>query len=89
MRLIPDALEEPQGIGTLLEHDRLGSPRDEDLLDPLGEADHRHPRSISGSSAFSPGGELSLPPVDHDQVGERGEARVAVESCGEMSACWT
>ena len=54
-----------------LEVDRLRAARDEDLLEPLGEADHGHAALGERPQRPQPGRELALAAVDHDQRGQR------------------
>jgi hypothetical protein len=78
MGLVAHALEDPEGIRALLEQDRIRAARHEDLLDPLGEADHRHAALEQRLERLHARRELALAPVDHDQVREGGEAGVPV-----------
>ena len=41
MRLVADALQQLQLRGVVVEHERAALSREEDLLDPLGEAHDR------------------------------------------------
>ena len=60
------------------EAQRLGATRDEHLLDPLGQRDHDHAALAEPLQRAQPGRQLALAAVDHDHVGQRGEARVVV-----------
>ena len=60
------------------EHEGVLAAREEHLLDPLGQGDDRHPALRERLEHAHPGGELALAAVDHDDVGQRGEARVVL-----------
>ena len=76
MRLVADALQQLQLGGGVVEHQRRAAAGDEDLLDPLGQRDHAHALLAKAAQHRQPGAQLALAAVDHDQVGERREARV-------------
>ena len=75
LRVAARARAGSSGPGTKTSSSRLARPITVDAaLDERLERPH-------------PGRELALAAVDHDQVGQRGEALVALASCGERSAC--
>ena len=81
VRLVAHPLQQPQGLGVARDRDRLRAAGDEDLLDPLGEPDHGHlvvAALEQGRQRAHARRELALAAVDHDQVGQRGEALVAL-----------
>ena len=88
VRLVADALKQAQCLGVVGDRHRARAAGHEHLLDPLREADHRYVTSLEQvvigepGEAAHPGRELSLAAVDHDQVGHRAEALVAVSVVG-------
>ena len=76
--LVAHPLQQPQRVGARLQPHRRLAARQEDLLDPLGQADHGHAALGQRLQGAHPGRELSLAAVDHDQVGKGGEAGVAI-----------
>ena len=76
VRLVADPLQELQAGGVLRQHDRLRPARDEDLLDPLRERDHRDARQVVALHRRERRRELALAAVDHDEVRRRAERLV-------------
>src|SRR5690606_21058028 len=70
VRLVTRALKEPQRRAPPGQTQRLGAPGKEDLLVPLGEADHRQVGEPHLRRRGERGVELALPAVDHDEVGQ-------------------
>ena len=75
---ICDPLQELQARRVIREQDRLGAPGDEDLLDALRERDHGDARQIELVHRGECRRQLTLAAVDHDDVRQRGEARVVL-----------
>ena len=78
VRLVPDPLQQLQARAVRVEQDRVGAAGHEDLLDPLGERDHRHARQVVRLHRRQRGRELPLAAVDHDEVRRRREPLVVV-----------
>ena len=82
VRLVAHSLEQPQGLRVLLDRERGRAARNEDLLDPLREPNHGDAAIGERRQGPHAGRELALASVDHDQVGQRGEALVALRVVG-------
>ena len=78
VRLVADPLQQLQPGRVIRQQDRLRPAGNEDLLDPLGERDHRHPRQVELAHRGQRRRELALAAVDHDEVRRRGERLVVV-----------
>ena len=78
MSLVPDPLQQLQSGRVSREDDRVGATWHEDLLGPLRESHDRHPGQVESLHRGERGRELALAPVDHDEVGRRGEGLVVV-----------
>jgi len=76
VRLVADPLQQLKAGAMGRKQDRLGAARDEDLLDPLREGDHRDPRQVELLHRLERGGQLTLATVDHDEVRRRRERLV-------------
>ena len=76
VRLVADALQQLQLGGRVVEHERRAAAGQEDLLDPLGQRDDRDAALAKAVQRAEAGRQLTLAAVDHDQVRQRGEARV-------------
>jgi hypothetical protein len=76
--LVAGALEQLQLRGVVAEQQRRAAAGREDLLDPLGEADHGHAQVAERPELVQPGRQLPLAAVDHDQRGQRREALVVL-----------
>src|SRR6266487_2499617 len=73
---VADPLQELEPGRVRIEPDRIGPPRQEDLLDPLRQRDHCHSGQVEALHRGQRGRELTLPAVDHDQVRHCREALV-------------
>ncbi len=76
--LVASALEQLQLGGAVVEHERRGASGEEDLLDALGQRDHHDTALAKAAQRLQTGGELAFAAVDHDEVGQRGEAGVVL-----------
>ena len=74
--LVADALEQLQLRRGVVEHERRWPPGLKHLLDALGQRDDRDPALAQRAQRPQAGRELSGAAVDHDEAGQRGEARV-------------
>ena len=83
VRLVADPLQQPQGLGVAVDRDRVR--RGPGRRPPRAASRARSPPCRARPAAPSdphPGRELALAAVDHDQVGDRGEALVALGVVG-------
>ena len=78
VRLVARTLEQLQRRRVVPEHDRLAAARQEDLLDPLGQADDGHAEVAERLERAQAGRQLSPASVDHDQARQRRERGVVV-----------
>ena len=72
MRLVPQMLQEEQRLGATRNPERLGLPRQIDLLQPFGQSDRRDREAILGQDALGDA-QLATASVDHDQGRRVGE----------------
>src|SRR5215208_6134923 len=78
VRLVAHALEQLELDRVVRQPERFAPAGDEDLLDPLRQADDRHAEVAELAEHGEAGGELPAPAVDDDQRGQRGEALVVL-----------
>ena len=78
VRLVPNTLEQLQAGAVRVEQDRVGLLRDEDLLHPLRQRDHRHARQLVRLHRRQRRRELPLAAVDDDEVRRGREALVVL-----------
>src|SRR5947209_8222832 len=76
MRLVARPLQQLQRRRVVRHHERGAAPGQEDLLDPLGEADHRRPEVAERRQRLEPRRQLALAAVDDYYGLQRREARV-------------
>src|SRR4029450_11572711 len=78
MRFVPNTLEKLQTKRVALEANWVGPVRNEDFLLSLRQRDPCDSREVVGLHRLNRSGQLSLAPVDHDEVGRRGEPLVVL-----------
>src|SRR3984957_16135966 len=67
--LVAQALDQEAARGTPVQPDAFEPARDEDLLETLGQADHRQPLQAERAQGLQGGAQLALASVDHHQIG--------------------
>ena len=89
VRLVAHALQQLELRRVVAEEERLGIPRPEHLLDPLGQRDDRDAALAEALQHAQPGRELPWAAVDHDEVRqgrERGVERPGRAARGRPGA---